>query len=216
MISRTSAVTLLALAVLAVAAAAQQAADADRSAALRNPSQLTETAPDTYRARFETSKGPFVIEVHRAWAPLAADRFYNLVKNGFYDDARFFRVLDGFMAQFGLNGDPAIQNAWQTAALRDETVTQSNLRGFVSFTQENMPNTRYTMVFINYRDNGNLDGQGFAPFGQIVSGMEVVDELYSGYGRQNQPDQRRILREGNAYLAQEYPLLDYIKTARIE
>jgi peptidyl-prolyl cis-trans isomerase A (cyclophilin A) len=175
-----------------------------------------EQAPVTYRARFETSQGPFVIEVHREWAPRAADRFYTLVRRGFYNDARFFRVLSGFMAQFGLSGDPKLQGEYAAANLLDETATQSNLRGFVSFAKESAPNTRYTMVFINYKDNSYLDADGFAPFGQVVSGMDVVDKLYSGYGRQNVPDQRRIKREGNAYLTAEYPMLDFIKTARIE
>ena len=182
---------------------------------LRDPSQLTEQAPDVYRARFETNQGPFVIEVHREWAPIAADRFFNLVKNGFYDEARFFRVLDGFMAQFGLNADGEVQRRWQTAPLRDEPAKQSNLRGFVTFTKENLPNTRFTQVFINDTDNSYLDAQGFAPFGQVVSGMEIVDKLYSGYGRQNVPDQRRIIREGNAYLQAEYPKLDFIRRAAI-
>lgn len=183
---------------------------------LKDPSQLIEQAPALYRARFETTQGAFVIEVHREWAPLAADRFFNLVKNGFYDDARFFRVLDGFMAQFGLNGDPSIQRAWQTANLRDEPVTQSNTRGSVTFAKENSPHSRYTMVFINYGDNSYLDTQGFAPFGRVRTGMDVVDKLYSGYGRQNVPDQPRILREGNAYLQAEYPRLDFIRRATIE
>lgn len=175
-----------------------------------------EHAPPTFRARFETSQGPFVIEVHREWAPLAADRFYTLVRRGFYDDARFFRVLNGFMAQFGLSGDPKAQAEYASANLMDEPAKQSNLRGFVSFAKESSPNTRYTMVFINYKDNSYLDADGFAPFGQVVSGMETVDKLYSGYGRQNVPDQRRIKSEGNAYLAAEYPKLDFIKTARID
>ena len=175
-----------------------------------------EQAPATFRARFETSQGPFVIEVHREWAPIGADRFYTLVKRGFYDDARFFRVLSGFMAQFGLNGDPKVQGEYALANLMDEPPKQSNLRGFVSFAKESSPNTRDTMVFINYKDNAYLDADGFAPFGQVVSGMEVVEKLYSGYGRQNVPDQRRIKSEGNAYLTAEYPQLDFIKTARIE
>jgi peptidyl-prolyl cis-trans isomerase A (cyclophilin A) len=183
---------------------------------LKDPALLTETAPAVFRARFMTSIGAFVIEVHRDWAPLAADRFYNLVKNGFYDGSRFFRVLDGFMAQFGLNGDPEIQSAWRTANLPDEPVTHSNLRGYVTFTRESGPNSRYTMVFINYKDNSYLDAEGFAPFGQVVTGMDVVDKLYSGYGRTNVPDQRRIVAEGNAYLEQEYPKLDFIKAATIE
>ena len=183
---------------------------------LRQPAQLTEQAPEMYRARFETSQGAFTIDVHRAWAPLAADRFFTLVKNGFYDEARFFRVLSGFMVQFGLHADGEIQRAWQTAPLKDEPAMQSNRRGFVTFTKENLPNSRYTQVFISLVDNDYLDAQGFAPFGQVVAGMEIVDKLYSGYGRQNVPDQRRIIREGNAYLLTEYPKLDHIRRATIE
>jgi peptidyl-prolyl cis-trans isomerase A (cyclophilin A) len=183
---------------------------------LKDPAQLTERAPDQFRARFDTSQGEIVIAVEREWAPLAADRFYNLVKNGFYDDSRFFRVLSGFMAQFGLHADPAVQSAWRTANLKDEPVKKSNTRGFVTFTRESSPNSSYTMIFINYKDNSYLDADGFAPFGEVVSGMEVADRLYSGYGRQNVPDQRRIMRDGNAYLLAEYPMLDFVKTARIE
>ena len=175
-----------------------------------------EQAPETFRARFETSQGPFVIEVQREWAPLGADRFYTLVKSGFYDGVRFFRVLNGFMAQFGLSGDPTVQSAWASANLMDEPPKQSNLRGFVTFAKESSPNTRYTMVFINYKDNSYLDADGFAPFGQVVVGMDVVDKLYGGYGRTNVPDQRRIKSEGNAYLTADYPRLDFIKTATIE
>ena len=175
-----------------------------------------EQSPAMFRARFETSQGPFVIEVHREWAPLGADRFYTLVKSGFYDGVRFFRVLNGFMAQFGLSGDPKVQSAWASANLMDEPPKQSNLRGFVTFAKESRPNTRYTMVFINYKDNSYLDADGFAPFGQVVVGMDVVDKLYSGYGRTNVPDQLRIKSEGNAYLAADYPMLDFIKTATIE
>jgi peptidyl-prolyl cis-trans isomerase A (cyclophilin A) len=183
---------------------------------LKDPAQLTEQAPDQYRARFDTSKGVFVIGVTREWAPLAADRFYNLVKNGFYNDSRFFRVLSGFMAQWGLHADASVQSAWRTANLKDEPVKKSNTRGFVSFTRESSPNSSYTMIFINYKDNSYLDADGFAPFGEVVSGMDVVDRLYSGYGRQNVPDQRRILRDGNAYLLAEYPRLDYVKSATVE
>lgn len=180
---------------------------------LTDPSALAETAPELFRARFETSKGPFVIEVHRAWAPVGADRFYNLVKNGFYDGTRFFRVRPGFMAQFGINGDPQIQNAWQRAFLRDDPVTQKNVRGFVSFTTEGRPQSRFTQIFINHADNSHLDADGFAPFGEVVSGMEIVDKLFSP--PDPQPDQRRILREGNAYLQAEFPKLDFVKKATI-
>jgi len=183
---------------------------------LKDPAQLNERAPDQFRARFDTSQGVFVIAVEREWAPLAADRFYNLVKNGFYNDSRFFRVLSGFMAQFGLHADPSVQAAWRTANLKDEPAKKSNTRGFVSFTRESSPNSSYTMIFLNYKDNSYLDADGFAPFGEVVSGMDVADRLYSGYGRQNVPDQRRILRDGNAYLQAEYPMLDFVKTATIE
>ena len=180
---------------------------------LGDPSALSETAPDVYRARFDTSKGTFVIEVHREWAPIGADRFYNLVKNGFYDGTRFFRVRPGFMAQFGLNGNPEIQGAWQRAFLRDDPVTQKNVRGFVSFTTEGRPQSRFTQIFINYADNSRLDADGFAPIGEVVSGMDVVDKLFSP--GEPQPDQRRILREGNEYLQKEFPQLDFVKKATI-
>jgi peptidyl-prolyl cis-trans isomerase A (cyclophilin A) len=215
MSSPTAAVIVLTV-LSTVAIAAQGRGSNANLEKLKDPSQLTETAPAIYRARFDTSKGPFVIQVHSEWAPIAADRFYNLVKNGFYDGTRFFRVLDGFMAQFGLNGNPEIQRPWQNAALADEPAMQRNIRGFVTFTNESRPSSRFTMVFINYKDNSQLDASGFAPFGQVVTGMEVVDRLYAGYGRANVPDQRRILREGNAYLAAEYPMLDFVKAATIQ
>ncbi len=187
--------------------------------ALSNPAALTEQAPATYKARFDTTKGTFVIEVHRAWAPRGADRFYNLVKNGFYDDVRFFRVLDGFMAQFGINGDPALMAKWRVARIADDQVKQSNRRGMVSFATAG-PGTRTTQVFINFGDNSSLDGMGFAPFGRVVSGMNVVDSLFAGYGegapQGRGPDQGRLQTEGNAYLKQNFGRLDYIKKATIE
>jgi len=186
---------------------------------LSNPAGLTEQAPATYKAHFDTTKGSFVIEVHRAWAPRGADRFYNLVKNGFYDDVRFFRVLDGFMAQFGINGDPALMAKWRIARIADDPVKQSNQRGMVSFATAG-PNTRTTQVFINFGNNGSLDRMGFAPFGKVVSGMNVVDSLYADYGEGapsgRGPDQGRLQREGNAYLKQNFGRLDYIKKATIE
>lgn len=182
--------------------------------ALRQPSTLTETAPAVFRARFETTKGAFVIEVHRDWAPHGADRFFNLVKNGFYDGTAVFRVRPGFMAQFGLHPDPEVQRAWQTAPLRDDPVVQKNVRGFVSFTTENRPQSRFTQVFVNYTDNTYLDEQGFAPFGQVVSGMEILEALHA-YPREKEPDQRRILRDGNEYL-KEFPDLDYVRRAVVE
>ena len=199
-----------AVAILTLAAAVSISAQSNK---LSDPSALIETAPALFRARFETSKGAFVIEVHRDWAPIGADRFYNLVKNGFYDGTRFFRVRPGFMAQFGLNGNPEIQSAWQRAFLRDDPVTQKNERGYVTFTTEGRPQSRFTQIFINYADNTFLDADGFAPFGQVVTGMEVVDKLFAPPD-DAQPNQRRILRDGNEYL-KEFPKLDFVKRATI-
>jgi peptidyl-prolyl cis-trans isomerase A (cyclophilin A) len=186
---------------------------------LGNPASLREQAPAVYRVDFDTNKGPFVIEVHRDWAPNGADRFYNLVKNGFYDNARFFRVIEGFMVQFGINGDPKISAVWRNARIKDDPVRISNKRTFVTFATAG-PNTRTTQVFISYGDNHNLDSQGFAPFGQVVSGMKVVESLYSGYGEGAPqglgPDQGKLQAEGNAYLASGFGKLDYIKKATIE
>jgi peptidyl-prolyl cis-trans isomerase A (cyclophilin A) len=189
------------------------------AANLGDPSSLNERAPDVYKAKFDTTKGTFVIEVHRAWAPNGADRFYNLVKNGFYNDARFFRVIDGFMVQFGISGNPDLSSVWRDARIPDDPVNQSNTRGMVSFATAG-PDTRTTQVFINYGDNAGLDGQGFAPFGQVVSGMDVVDSFFKGYGegapRGRGPDQGRVQMEGNAYLMTKFPKLDYVKKATIE
>ncbi len=177
-----------------------------RPNALTNPAALTAQAPASYKVKFDTSKGAFVVEVHRDWAPLGADRFYNLVKNGFFNNARFFRVISGFMVQFGINADPKVSAAWRDASINDDPVKQSNTRGMITFATRG-PNTRTTQMFINYADNARLDGMGFAPFGQVVSGMNVVDALYSGYGegapRGAGPEQGRIQSEGNAYLTQD-------------
>jgi peptidyl-prolyl cis-trans isomerase A (cyclophilin A) len=187
-----------------------------QKAKLMDPASLTDKAPATFKAKFDTSAGTFVVTVHRDWAPLGADRFYNLVKNGFYDDVRFFRVLDGFMAQFGMSGDPAIQALWGRRNFTDDPVKESNKRGYVTFAKTGAPNSRSTQVFINFGDNASLDAQGFAPFAQVTTGMDVVDKLYTGYGRNNVPDQGRITAEGNAYLQKTYPKLDYVKKATIE
>jgi peptidyl-prolyl cis-trans isomerase A (cyclophilin A) len=185
---------------------------------LANPAALNERAPATYKVQFDTSRGAFVVEVKRDWAPNGADRFYNLVKNGFYDDARFFRVVTGFMVQFGINADPKVSSVWREARIKDDPVRQSNKRGFITFATAG-PDTRTTQVFINFADNAALDGQGFAPFGQIVSGMNVVDTLFADYGegapRGRGPAQDRIQRDGNAYLNSEFAKLDYIKKATI-
>jgi peptidyl-prolyl cis-trans isomerase A (cyclophilin A) len=187
--------------------------------ALLNPAALNEQAPATYKVRFDTSKGSFVVEVHRDWAPFGADRFYNLVKNGFYDDARFFRVISGFMVQFGINGNPQVSAKWRQANIQDDPVRESNHAGYITFATAG-PNTRTTQVFINYGDNRMLDGQGFAPFGHVTSGMSVVKALYSGYGegapQGDGPAQGRIQGEGNKYLISAFPKLDYIKKATVE
>ena len=212
---RSYGITAIALAALALPVVVGAQGDAGK-ARLKTPAALKEKAPDKYKAKFDTSAGVIVIEVTRAWAPLGADRFYNLVKNGFYDDVRFFRVLSGFMAQFGMNGDPAIQRPWSTTNFPDDPVKESNKRGYVTFAKTSAPNSRSTQVFINFGDNASLDSQGFAPFGRVTEGMNVVDKLYSGYGSNNVPDQARITTEGNAYLLKSYPKLDYIKKATIE
>jgi cyclophilin family peptidyl-prolyl cis-trans isomerase len=180
--------------------------------ALRTPSKLKEKAPETYKVNFETSAGVFVVDVTRAWAPLGADRFYNLVKNGFFDGNRFFRLVPNFIVQFGLYGDPKIGALWANANIPDDPVTQSNKRGTLVFATAG-PNTRTTQLFINFRDNAGLDSRGFAPFGVVSSGMEFVDKINPEYGEQ--PDQGRIQTEGNAYLTKSFPRLDYVKKATI-
>ena len=207
----------VAVGVVAVASTSAQV-DMAKVAKLRNPAALKEKAPDLFKANVDTSKGLIVIEVHRDWAPNGADRFYNLVKNGFFEDVRFFRVISGFMAQFGIHGTPGVQSAWRAASLKDDPVRQSNKRGTVTFATAG-PDTRTTQFFINFGDNTGLDKQGFAPFGEIVSGMAVVDKINAEYGegapRGKGPDQGRLQSEGNAYLNKEFPKLDYIKSATI-
>ena len=200
--------------VCAVAATALFPLTAASQPSLKDPRSLSEVAPAIYTVRLDTSTGPVVIEVHREWAPLGADRFYNLVKNGFYENSRFFRVLPGFMAQGGMHADPAIQKVWGRASFSDDKRSQSNRRGYVTFASTSARNSRSTQFFINYRNNANLDDLGFAPFGQVVSGMEAVDRFYS-YGADDVPDQGMIEDKGNAYLQREYPKLDFIKTATI-
>ncbi|MDD5657314.1 MAG: peptidylprolyl isomerase [Elusimicrobia bacterium] len=195
------------------------AAPAPVSDALLFPQKAMERAPAVYKARFSTTKGDFVVEVHRDWAPNGADRFYNLVKVGFFDGEVFFRAVEGFMVQFGLNGSPDVNGVWRQAAIADDPAAgQSNKRGFITFATAG-PNTRTTQVFINYADNGRLDSMGFTPFGQVVEGMDVVDALYKGYGdappNGRGPDQGRIQMEGNSYLKRDFPLLDSVKTAQL-
>lgn len=184
---------------------------------LYDPTLAVEPAPETFTVDFQTSAGDFAVQVTRAWAPRGADRFYNLVLVGYYTDVAFFRVIDGFMAQTGISGDPQISQAWRQATIADDPNAQSNTRGRVTFATAG-PDTRTTQIFFNYGDNSFLDDQGFAPFGEVVE-MQPVDALYSGYGEgapQGQgPEQGRIQREGNAYLQADFPLLDYILSAQV-
>jgi peptidyl-prolyl cis-trans isomerase A (cyclophilin A) len=183
-------------------------------ASLLYPETLKAKAPDVYEVKFVTTKGDFVIQVTRAWAPLGADRFYNLVKNHFYDGCAFFRVVPNFVVQFGLTGNPAVNKAWAEANIKDDPTTQSNRPGTITFATAG-PNTRTTQVFINFGNNSFLDKQGFAPFGEVTSGMDVVQNLYSGYADQPTSHQSEITNQGKAYLEKAFPNLDSIKTATI-
>jgi peptidyl-prolyl cis-trans isomerase A (cyclophilin A) len=183
-----------------------------------DPARAAEHAPEVFAARFTTTQGDFVIEVHRSWAPQGADRFFNLARIGFFDDTRFFRVVEGFMVQFGIPGDPVVAAKWRGASIHDDPVTQSNLRGFVTFAMAG-PDSRTTQIFIDYNNHARLDASGFAPFGKVVKGMEVVDALYKGYGEGppdgHGPNQERIQTEGNAYLDSEFPKLDRVLKTEI-
>ena len=178
--------------------------------------QATQTAPDEFKVRFETSAGAFVIDVTRDWSPRGADRFYSLIRIGFYDDQRFFRVLPNFVVQWGMSGDPEVTAAWQTARIKDDPVKESNVPGTITFAKTNAPNSRTTQLFINLGDNSaNLDGQGFAPFGRVVEGMEVVGSFNAEYGSTPSTNQATIAERGNEFLNKNFPNLDYIVTAKI-
>ena len=185
---------------------------------LLQPTSLTEQAPDVYWAKFDTTRGSFVIKVTRDWAPIGADRFYNLVKNGFYNNASFFRVIPGFIVQFGISADPKVSAVWHDADIQDDSVKQSNTAGTVTFATAG-PDTRTTQVFINLADNRSLDAQGFSPFGAVTQGMNVAQSFYSGYGEGapmgNGPDQELIQSQGEKYLAANFPKLDHIKSATV-
>jgi peptidyl-prolyl cis-trans isomerase A (cyclophilin A) len=216
---------LLRIAVIALAVAVtackkdEKPAGGGGAASLSDPSKLTETAPATYKAKFVTTQGEFVIEVQRELAPNGADRFYNLVKHGFYDDTAFFRVVEGFMVQFGISGNPTLNSVWRSARIPDDPVKEKNMRGMITFATSG-PNSRTTQLFINFADNLNLDHMGFAPFGKVVSGMDVVDKLYKGYGEGAPggagPNQGLIQTKGNEYLKAEFPKLDYTQRATIQ
>ena len=204
---RRGAVAALALGLLAVPSFAEPS--------LMDPASLNEQAPATYKAKFTTTKGEFVIEVTRDWAPIGADRFYNLVKNGYYDAAHVFRVVPNFVVQWGMHAKPEVTQVWKTAQIRDEPVKESNKAGYITFAKTNAPNSRTTQVFINLKDNGRLDGMGFAPFGKVVEGMDVVKQFYGGYGDRTGPSQARITKEGKAYLDANFPKLDAMIRAEI-
>ncbi len=200
----------------APAAGARPRADFDP--ALLHPETLKEKAPESYRVKFTTTKGDFVVEVTRAWAPLGADRFYLLATHSFYEGATYFRVLPGFVTQFGISAHPNVSQVWRSATIKDDPVKKSNRRGTLSFATGG-PNTRTTQVFINLADNSRLDGMGFSPFGEVVEGMSVVEKLYSGYGegapQGRGPRQDLIEAKGKPYLDKEFPLLDSAKATTV-
>ena len=183
-----------------------------------DPAKLTGKAPETFKAQFDTTKGKFTIEVTRSLSPNGADRFYNLVRSGYFKDIAFFRVIPGFMCQFGIHGDPDVAAKWREANIADDPVKGSNTRGTITFATAG-PDTRTTQLFINFADNRNLDGMGFSPFGKVIEGMDVVDKINGEYGEGapggRGPDQGRVQIEGNAYLKKDFPNLDYIKSATI-
>jgi len=214
---------ICALGLLAAAATVQadDAKPAEKPAAasgFADPTKLTAKAPETFKAVFDTTKGKFTIEVTRALSPNGADRFYNLVQSGYFKDIAFFRVIPGFMCQFGIHGDPDVAAKWRDANITDDPVKGSNTRGTISFATAG-PGTRTTQLFINFADNSNLDGMGFSPFGKVIQGMDVVDKINSEYGEGapggSGPDQGRVQMEGNVYLKKDFPNLDYIKSALI-
>src|SRR6266853_5829106 len=183
--------------------------------ALLRAALLKDKAPDTFQVKVATTRGDFMVTVNRAWAPIGADRFYNLVKHRFYDNASFFRVVPGFVVQFGINAYPPVSAAWEKANIQDEPVTQTNKRGYLTYAKTSMPNTRSTQIFINLKDNAGLDGQGFSPFGFVdAQGMKVVDMLYDQYGDSG-PEQDQISKLGKPYIDKGWPKLDSIKTATL-
>lgn len=194
------------------------APEGNKEGPLYDPSLANEKAPDEFRVKFETTKGDFVIKVTRAWSPVGADRFYNLVKIGYYDDVGFFRTIPKFMGQFGIHGDPAVNRAWRPAQIDDDPVKETNSRGRITFAKTNAPNSRTTQLFINFRDNANLDRMGFSPFGEVVEGMDVVDTLHmtgEGYPGGPGPSQGQLQAQGNEYLKAEFPDVDFIKSAKV-
>lgn len=206
-------VGVLASAAVSLALGTEAAAAPEK---LMDPAKLVAKAPGTFKARFDTTKGVFVIEVHRDWSPQGVDRFYNLVKNGYYNGVKFFRVVPGFVVQWGIHGDPSIATKWLKSTIPDDPVKESNKRGYVTYAKSNAPNSRSVQLFINLADNPRLDEMGFAPFGKVTEGMDVVGKLFEGYAEGLTSLQGRIAQEGNAFLEKNYPQLDTIKRASIE
>lgn len=190
----------------------KKAAPAAPAPSLLNPASMRAKAPEMFKVKMTTTKGDVIIQVHRGWAPLGVDRFYNLIRGGFFKDAAFFRIVPGFVAQFGIPARPDVGAAWEKARIPDDRVLQSNKRGTLTFATAG-PNTRTTQIFINYADNARLDADGFAPFGEVVEGMDVVDKFFSGYGEA--PRQDLISSQGKAYLDKSFPNLDRILTTTI-
>jgi len=212
------AATLLALALTSCSGSGGDDASPAAVNPLLNPDRFTATAPATFQVRFETTEGEFVVQVTRDWAPRGADRFFNLVRGGFYDDTRVHRVVEGFVAQFGLNGDPWVNQVWKTRFLQDDPANWSNTRGRLTFAQGGR-HTRSTELFVNLRNNPQLDDQGFAPIGAVVEGMDVVERIYAGYGdgppRGDGPYAAMIEARGNAYLDADFPELTRIVSATL-
>lgn len=207
---------LFLLSVLCLAVAGCSSSDSEKKVDVTK----TEKAPDTFNVNFDTSKGTVIVEVHRDWAPNGVDHFYTLVKTGYYDGNRFYRVVRNFVAQFGMNGDPKVNQSWANAPIPDDPVKQSNERGMLTYAATQMPNSRSTQLFFNLRTNSMLDGMGFAPIGRVTQGMDVVDSFFSGYGdappNGEGPDQGKIASQGNDYLQQQFPRLDFVKKATIQ
>ena len=208
---------------LGVAAASAQEEKKDEKKSVSapdftDPDKLKEKSPESFKVKFETTKGNFTVEVTRSLSPNGADRFYNLVRSGYFKDVAFFRVIPGFMCQFGIHGDPKISAAWRKAQIPDDPVKGSNTRGAITFATGG-PNTRTTQLFISFGDNNRLDNSGFSPFGKVTEGMDVVDKINGEYGEGapagRGPNQGRIQAEGNAYLKKDFPNLDYIKSATV-
>lgn len=202
------------LAAVVAAAVVTAVAAAGGKPSLLHPATIKGKAPAVYHARFTTTKGAFVVTVHRAWAPKGADRFYDLVRAHFYDGQRLFRVVPGFVVQWGISGNPKIAQAWENATIRDDPVRHTNAKGTIVFATAG-PNTRTTQVFVNLANNRRLDTEGFAPFGVVTSGFATLGKLYSGYDDRPTNDQAQITQQGEAFFRKHFPKLDRILRARI-